>query len=118
MGWYDKLAYGGRIVIFPWTTQSENYTDTKANKKVLEGALLEFCRQVHHGVSRDMLPREVLREWMSISDHETSENLSPIFKSKDPYFEALVINKPEQKSARARKAALGRMATEGLLTQA
>jgi hypothetical protein len=117
MEFYDKLAFGGKIVIFPWTTKHERYKDEKADKKVLEGALLEFCQRVHHGVSRDLLPREVLREWMSVSDKETAETLSPIFKSNDPYFEALIINKPEKKSARARKASLGRSAIGQSLTQ-
>lgn len=117
LSFYAKLAHGGKIVIFPWTTNRESHEDRKADKKVLEGALVEFGRKVHHGISRDLLPREVLFEWMSHSDRETSERLSPIFELPDEFFEAVIIDKPNESSARARSHSLGKLATERFRTQ-
>ncbi len=108
--WYDKLAYGGKIVIFPWATNKSSDSDRKADKKALEAALVEFSRRVGHGASRDLVATEVLRSWMSSSDEQILETMSSIFTSKDTHLDVLVISKPTEKSARARLKAMGRKA--------
>ncbi len=107
---YDKLAYGGKIVIFPWATNKSNYSDRKADKRALEAALVEFSRHVGHGASRDLVATEVLKSWMSSSDEQTLETMSSIFTSKDTHLDVLVISKPTEKSAKARLKAMGKNA--------
>lgn len=103
LGWYRKLSPGGKIVIFPWTVYSDTYKEQKANQKVLDAVVVELGRRIHNGVDRKWIPNEVLEEWMSVGDRETSDKLSPVLAQRQPYAEALIINKPKDSSLRSRK---------------
>lgn len=101
-GWYDKLAPGGKILIFPWAIYNPN--DSHSDKKAHERSLKQVCEglgdAIGHGVDSRRFSRGTLYEWMSVADRETADRISPIFKSNDTSYEALMITKPRESSMR------------------
>ena len=88
--WYRKLASGGRIVIFPWASIDGDDIAKIALDKVVE----QLAKRISHGIDRKQFHRDTLYDWMSTSDLETADSLSPIFTTNDRTFEALIIRKP------------------------
>lgn len=99
---YDKLAYGGKIVIFPWRTHKESYADMKADAKVLDAVVVEFSRLVQHAVHIAKIHKDVISRWMSTSDRQTLATMSPIVNNAYDDFPALIITKPTESSMRSR----------------
>lgn len=110
LGLYKKLNYGGKIIIFPWTVQSESHSEHKAAERVLESAVDEFERRTKAGVYLRRLSRDTLMSWMSLSDRQTAEKLSPIFNSKGDRFNVLQITKPHKKLEEANRRNIGKTA--------
>ncbi len=102
---YDKLAYGGKIVIFPWRTHKESYAEMKADAKVLDAVVVEFSRIVQHAVHVATIHKDVISRWMTPSDRETLATMSPIINDAYDDFPALIITKPTESSMNSRQRA-------------
>lgn len=113
--YYKKLAYGGKIVIFPWLLpnggQAEDYT-----LRLVEAAFSEWS---HQGVGKKLYGQKTLAEYMSSSDAEINERgLSSIVFSDSPFYEALIIDKPHRTSLINRqKQMMGQSAISGAQNQ-
>jgi hypothetical protein len=110
---YEKLAYGGRLVIFPWAIKRGSYEETLGDTLMFRAVEKEFALRtgVRHGVGTELFPAEVLMDWMSVSDRQTAEDMSPIFESQDDAFDVLTIKKPSASSVKAHASHIGKMAT-------
>ncbi len=105
--WYDTLAYGGKMVIFPWAIHRDSYEEAKVERdiEVLDAVRTAFSAATKQMVHGARASRSTLESWMSVADQETAEGTSPIFEAtrgwnadEDPY-DALMINKPSARSA-------------------
>lgn len=103
VGFYNKLAPGGKIVIFPWAVHSDSHSERKAADRVLDAVAVEFSRLIKHGVNRQILHRETLESWMSIADKETLDKMSPVFNDGVDHLEALMVVKPKESSLKNRE---------------
>lgn len=102
-GLYDKLAYGGKIVIFPWKTNKEHYSDAKADDRVLDGVMWSLSDDLNHSIDRSSLNNRVLTSnLMSDSDREVSDRMSPMIDDRYRGLTALVITKPSKSSMKSR----------------
>ena len=89
--WYDKLIYGGKAIIFPWTIEGNDPT----SEQVLLNITAEVGRQTGTGISLKLFHRETLEEWMSEGDRQLTDDLSSrIFANDKTFFQALIIEKP------------------------
>lgn len=100
---YNKLAPGGKIVIFPWAVHSDSYAERKAADRVLNAVAVEFARQIKGCVNRQIHHVETLESWMSVADKETSDKMSPVFSNGVDHLEALMVTKPKESSLRNRE---------------
>jgi hypothetical protein len=105
--WYDILAYGGKMVIFPWAIRHDSYDEAKASldSEVLDRVRTAFSAATGQMVHGARASRSTLEGWMSVADQQTAQGTSPIFDAtrgwpadEDPY-DALIINKPGERSA-------------------
>ena len=116
--WYDILAYGGKMVVFPWAIRRDSYDESKASQ---DSAVLDRVRTAFSAATGQMVhgaraSRSTLEGWMSVADQQTAQGTSPIFDAtrgwpadEDPY-DALIINKPSERSAnQLAKAALAKL---------
>lgn len=110
LDWYDKLAFGGKIVIFPWRIKRENPADQAADNQILEATLLEFSRQVEHAVHVAKLHKDVVSGWMSDADREIVKTMSPVVDERYDDLPALIIEKPTKASMRSRENAAKKLA--------
>lgn len=106
--WYDMLAYGGKMVIFPWAIRRDSYEEAKSQRDAealdrVRTALSAATGQMIYGARAS---RSTLEGWMSVADQQTAEGTSPIFDTtrgwhpdEDPY-DALIIDKPSARSAK------------------
>ncbi len=102
-GLYEKLTYGGKIVIFPWRTDQENYSDAKADNRVLDGVMWDLSNALGHSIGRSSLHKHVLKsDLMSDSDREVSDKMSPMIDDRYEGLTALVITKPSKASMKSR----------------
>jgi hypothetical protein len=91
--WYEKLAYGGKMVIFPWVTQERDARSHEVLSNIKLWMSLLTGTQIGGGVFHDA----TLMDIMSESDHQTAARLSPIFASgRKPEVEVLIIEKPNR----------------------
>lgn len=95
-GWYQKLAFGGKIVIFPWSVINSSPQATATLRQVV----VTLADHLHHGVKVATYSRNTLLDWMSASDQVTAQELSPIFKGENSDFDVLIIEKPHASLAR------------------
>jgi hypothetical protein len=109
---YRKLAYGGKIVIFPWAMQGD-YETTKAGSKALAEIVSNFGGEVDEQFDFKGINRKTLLKYMSVADREISSTMSKVFNSSESYFTALVISKSKKSSLDALRSAsfIGRAAT-------
>ncbi|HVV66750.1 MAG TPA: hypothetical protein VHB72_01610, partial [Candidatus Saccharimonadales bacterium] len=109
-GWYRKLAYGGKMVISPWTTYRSNYPHFKSDKKILDAVKTEFSTRTGQPVHVVRISKKALEGWMSDSDRDLASSISPMF-SREDFIDTVIINKPNKNSHKsAVKAAAQRSA--------
>lgn len=102
-GLYEKLTYGGKIVVFPWRTDRESHSDVKADNLVLDGVMWGLSENLGHSIGRNSLHKKVLvSDLMSDSDREVSDRMSPMIDDRYEGLTALVITKPSKASMRSR----------------
>ncbi len=89
-GWYKKLAYGGKIVIFPWALQG----DHTVTEPVLDQATNCLSLLVGHGVQESSFHIANLLDYMSEADQRIAETSSPVFKTSASRIKVLIIEKP------------------------
>lgn len=94
---YQKLAFGGKIVISPWGTLRKDHRDEKADEKVLDGVLTEFSTRTGQHAHVARASRSTFEGWMSVADRQIAE-VSPIFQLRGDSVNSLVINKPKESS--------------------
>jgi hypothetical protein len=119
LGWYQKLAYGGKIVVFPWTVKTTNYLDAKASERVLKAVTVQLAKELNHTVSIDLIHRDTLAGYMmSPTDFETSQGGLSILAAPNEYFEVLVINKPLKRSLKNREKRIAERRHPGVFSEA
>lgn len=107
--YYDKLAYGGEIVIFPWTLPNAGPEE----EHLLKTIEVELGNRIRNNTSIKRYPSGVLKTFMmSESDKVTAESASRIFLGGNDSYEVLVIQKPKKEIV------AGRAATALALSQA
>lgn len=102
---YQKLTYGGKLVIFPWAT-----FDNDANSaEILRRVTGELSLLTGHGVNRPLFHVASLEELMSESELTYTKGLSAIFDDEENNFlEALIVEKPDRDLVKRHAKALGR----------
>jgi hypothetical protein len=91
--WYDKLVYGGKAIIFPWTVEGD---DPKVERLLLN-VTAELGRITGIGVNLKLFHRETLEGWMSEGDRQLADvQSSRIFANNKEFFQALMIEKPHK----------------------
>lgn len=98
---YRKLAYGGKMVIFPWSMNGESYATSKGGTTALTNIAANFGGSVDEQFNMKGIHRGTLNKYMSAADRETSDRMSPILASPNDYFFALVITKSKESSLNA-----------------
>lgn len=92
-GWYQKLAPGGKLVIFPWAIQDEVSLSTTLLDAVSERVSL----LIGHEVSETKFHTANLRHHMSDSDRAIADTVSTIFTPGAMSTKGLIIQKPGRK---------------------
>jgi hypothetical protein len=102
-GWYKKLTYGGKLVIFPWTIRGE---DPRV-RSVLDSIESQLSLRLGHGVRSDRFHPATLKEPMSVFERAIAENLSGIFNGGQDV-RTLIVEKPNRKFVDAHMQAYGK----------
>jgi hypothetical protein len=124
--YYRKLAYGGKMLFFPWSRLSPRNTHLPPDEQLMmregERAINDMLREgaaefaAQHGISFDLrcIHLKTLRDWMSPSDREISadDRLPILDATKGSHIEVLIVSKPRESSVRAHNTWLSRMAVE------
>jgi hypothetical protein len=92
-GWYGKLAYGGKMVIFPWAAQERD----ERSQRILDTIRRWMSLLTGTPVGGSIFHEATLMSLMSESDQETAAQLSPIFgQGTEPEIEVFIIEKPNK----------------------
>ncbi len=102
--WYDKLAYNGKMVIFPWSVEGGNPRDAA----ILRQTAAQLSLRFGHAVQPHLFHRGTLMEFLSEADRTTATELSPIFKGDVDDIYALIIEKPAKALVKQHAKSLGR----------
>lgn len=113
-GWYKKLTYGGKIVIFPWETQDRNQN----SRKILEEVTTQISLLIGHDYKESSFHVASLRELLSEADAVTATSLSDVFGTVDSNrIGSLIVEKPHKKLVDRHAKALGHRLLTAAQTQ-